>query len=367
MTVKPPSTPRRPRSRKGAPGIVDVAGRAGVSPATVSRHFNHPALLRPDTRLRIERAASELGYIRDRMAGTLHNRSSGTIGLVVPTIHNAIFSELIEAFSAELQEHDRTMLIASHTYDLATEVTIIRSLLERRIDGVAIVGHDHLDVAMEMLKVRDIPVIALWSHDASGVLPSIGIDNGAAGRLITRHVIDLGHRDIAFVFPDTRHNDRARDRRLGALGLMRESGLPVPDDRTLLCPYDIGAAKQLGLELLQGARPSAIVCCNDIIAQGMVYAAQRLGLRIPDNVSIAGIGDFAGSADMEPGLTTVRLPARRIGRAAADAIVRMSQARSSVPPDPVNVLMDVELKVRASTGRAREALEGRGGQARAPA
>ena len=87
---------KRPRSRKGAPGIIDVAARAGVSPATVSRAFNEPDMVREPTRLRIRKAAEDLGYIRDRMAGALLNRFSGTIGLVVPTIDNAIFAELIE-------------------------------------------------------------------------------------------------------------------------------------------------------------------------------------------------------------------------------------------------------------------------------
>ncbi|HCD49715.1 MAG TPA: transcriptional regulator, partial [Alphaproteobacteria bacterium] len=114
-------TTKRTRSRKGAPGIVDVAKRANVSPATVSRFFNSPEVVRSPTRRRIEDAASDLGYIRDRMAGAMHNRFSGTFGLIVPTIDNAIFAELIEAFSTRLQERDRTMLIAAHGYDLTLE------------------------------------------------------------------------------------------------------------------------------------------------------------------------------------------------------------------------------------------------------
>ena len=139
------------RSRKGAPGIIEVAKRAGVSPATVSRFYNEPDIVRPPTRKRIETAAQELGYVRDRMAGTLHNRFSGTFGLIVPTIDNAIFSEMIEAFSAHLQIHDRTMLIAAHQYDLDMEARIVRSLLERRIDGIGLVGFDHKDVPLNML------------------------------------------------------------------------------------------------------------------------------------------------------------------------------------------------------------------------
>jgi len=168
-----PSPPRK-RSRKGAPGILDVAHRAGVSGATVSRCFNNPEMVRPDTRKRIETAAEALGYIRDRVASSLHNKMSGSVGLVVPTIDDAIFSELIEAFAAELNRHDRTMLIASHNYDLDREVSIIRSLLERRIDAVAIVGRDHSSVALEMLKVREIPIVSLWNASGASEIPCVG-------------------------------------------------------------------------------------------------------------------------------------------------------------------------------------------------
>ena len=150
---------KRIRNRKGAPGLLDVAARAGVSGATVSRCYNHPDTVQPKTRHVILKAAAELGYIRDRAAGTLHGRHSGTVGLVLPTIDNAIFAELIEAFTAQLQTHDRTVLIASHNYDLDQEVGIIRSLLERRIDAIALVGRDHSSVALEMLTLRDIPAL----------------------------------------------------------------------------------------------------------------------------------------------------------------------------------------------------------------
>lgn len=152
---------QRTRSRKGAPGILDVALRAGVSGATVSRYFNTPGVVRPDTRARIDKAARELGYIRDRVAGALHGKMSGSVGLIVPTVDHAIFSELIEAFSERLHQHDRTMLIASHNHDLEREVGIVRSLLERRIDAIALVGRDHSIAAIEMLKVRGIPVVSL--------------------------------------------------------------------------------------------------------------------------------------------------------------------------------------------------------------
>ena len=340
---------KRTRSRKGAPGIIEVASRAKVSPATVSRFYNSPDVVRGQTRKRIEEAAKDLGYIRDRMAGTLHNRFSGTIGLIVPTIDNAIFAELIEAFAARLREKDRTMLIAAHGYDLTLETAIVRSLLERRIDGIALVGFDHEEVPLNMLAQRDVPVISIWNYHEQSQIPCVGADNNEAGVLITRHLIDLGHRDIAFMFPDTQSNDRARDRIDAALGTAKKAGIAVNDERIINCPYDIGEAKRIARTLIGKNPPTAIACGNDIIAHGVLFACQELQVKIPDELSIIGIGDFRGSEHLEPGLTTVRLPARRIGQRAADTLLMMSE--TGMMPNPKNQAIELELIKRASTSR----------------
>ncbi len=337
---------KRSRSRKGAPGIVEVGLRAGVSPATVSRAFNDPDMVRAPTRKRIEQAAQDLGYIRDRLAGAMHNKFSGTIGLIVPTIDNAIFSELIEAFSARLQHHDRTMLIASHGYDLAQEVAIVRSLLERRTDGIVLIGFDHDAVPLNMLAQRDIPVISIWNYLDDSALPCIGADNFDAGYQITRYVLEQGHRDIAYVFPDTKLNDRARGRLDGAMKAANEFGLNPSENRLLTCPYDIGKSKELTLKTLAKDRPTAFICGNDVIAHGAIYGCQASGLKVPEDIAVCGIGDFRGSAHMEPGLTTIRLPAKQIGIAAADTIVQMSE--TGMQPSPLHQRMDVLLVERGS-------------------
>jgi LacI family transcriptional regulator len=340
----------RRKNRIGPPGIVDVAARAGVSIATVSRAFTSPDKVRGPTRQRIEQAASELGYIRNRAAGSLHNRYSGTIGLVVPTIDNAIFSELIEAFSARLLGHDRIMLIAAHGYDLKLEVALIRSLLERRIDGLALVGFDHDPVSLNMLVQRRVPVIEVWNHREGVSLPSVGADNKAAAAAIAGHVVAQGHRDIALMFPDVTSNDRARDRLDGVMECLAASGIEVPDHRRIECPYDVGVARRLVDAMLARAnRPTALICGNDIIAHGAYFACQAKGVAVPDGLSIAGIGDFGSSAHLHPALTTVRMPARQIGTVAADALIDLIE--TGQPQRPQNRLIDFELKVRRSVAR----------------
>lgn len=347
------NSPRRIRSRKGAPGILDVALRASVSGATVSRYYNDPEVVKPATRERIEQAAKDLGYIRDRVAGTLHGKMSGTVGLIVPTIDNVIFSELIEAFSAQLYAHDRTMLIASHNYDLEREVGIVRSLLERRIDAIALVGRDHAIAATEMIKLRGIPVVSLWNAEGVSGIPSIGTDNRQAAFDVTQHLIDLNHRRVALLFPDTEFNDRARDRKVGVMQALDAADIKVPPAWDLPCPYDTADAKAVALQLLQtkkkNEKPTAFVCCNDIIAHGVIHAASRLGINVPESVSVVGIGDFKGSSAIEPPLTTVRLPARRIGQLAADALINQIKL---APAENSNPIIPTQLIVRESTATA---------------
>lgn len=306
------------------PGIVDVAERAEVSPATVSRYFNDPDIVRYRTRERIRKAVEELGYVRNRAMRSMVGAATGCIGLVVPTIDNAIFSEMLQAFSSALATHGRTMLVAAHGYDLAREAVLVHSLSEQRVDALALVGLEHRPETLAQIERQGIPAAMLWNYRPGQDWPCIGFDNKLAGRMAAGHLLALGHRDILFATAEERSNDRAADRRKGALDAMRQAGLADSGRRRIVCPYDIRMSKELiARELRAGSRPSAILAGNDVIAQGALFAAASLGIRVPDDLSIIGIGDFRGSDAFEPGLTTVRIPARRIGQLAADASIEM--------------------------------------------
>ncbi|MBU2582045.1 MAG: LacI family DNA-binding transcriptional regulator [Alphaproteobacteria bacterium] len=310
--------------RKSIPGIIDVARLAGVSPATVSRYSNQPDVVRYETRKRIESAIEELGYVPNGAARSLNMGASGTIGLIVPTIDNAIFAELAQAFSTALFRHSRTMLIAAHGYDLTRESVLVESLIEHRVDALAVVGLKHEEPTFEILSKRDIPAVMLWNYRERQPFPCIGVDNREVGRVATEHLIELGHRDILFLFAGMRGNDRAVDRRSGALSAMAAAGIDVPRARRAISPYDVQAAKELAVKALTATpRPTAIFSGNDVIALGVLFAAMSLGIRIPDDLSVIGIGDFRGSSAVEPGLTTVRIPARRIGRRGAEILIEM--------------------------------------------
>ncbi len=327
--------------------IVDVARAARVSASTVSRSFNHPDLVNPATRKKINRAVEKLGYIRNRAAQTMHGRRSGTIGLVVPTINHTIFSEVIQAFSDAIDAAGFTLLITSHGYDLDREYAMLRKLLEHRVDGVALIGLEHTDASFNLLEQQNIPAIAIWNYSDNAPMSCVGADNLEAGRLAAQHLLSLGHRDIGLVFPQTTGNDRARQRLRGASEVLERHGVAMPDHWRTEAPYSIAQAKRATLDLLsRQPHPTALLCGNDVIAQGALYAAQKAGLRVPQEISVIGIGDFKGSEDLEPGLTTISIPAQDIGTIAGENFTRMITEGSA---DILRLKCDLACVTRATT------------------
>lgn len=330
------------------PDIVFVAKLAGVSPATVSRVMNHPDLVHPATRRKVELAVEKSGYIRNRAAQAMHGKRSATIGLVVPTVANTIFAEVVQAFNDTVSAQGFTLLLASHGYDLEAEYRLVRKLLEHRVDALAVVGLDHSAGTFRLIAEQRLPLLALWNYMPNSALPCVGVDNREAGRLAAEHLVALGHRRIGMVFPSTFDNDRARDRKTAAAAVFRAAGITVRDSWQVEAPYSIAQAKAACLRLLDDEdRPGALLCGNDVIAQGAIYAAARLGIAVPVSLSVIGIGDFAGSAQMEPALTTVRIPAQDVGTTAGHEILAM--IRTSDPDYMIRRRTDLELIMRGST------------------
>lgn len=326
--------------------IISVAKAANVSASTVSRYFNHPELVKLATRRRIDSAVRRQGYIRNRAAQTIHGIRSGTIGVLVPTIDHAIFAEVVQAFSDAVAERGFTILLASHGYSSKQEYAVLRKFLEHRVDGVVLTGLEHDEAVFQLIESQAIPAILIWNHNEDARLPSIGADNYRAGSLIAEHVLAQGHREIACMFPPVEGNDRANGRMQGVMDTLMHASVEVRPEWKLETVYSISASKRDTVQLLSAPeRPSAIICGNDILATGALYGTLASGLKVPDDISLVGIGDFKGSSEIEPALTTVRLPAVRIGREAGQAL---AQAIISKDTDIMNMHCEPELVVRAS-------------------
>ncbi|WP_338550886.1 LacI family DNA-binding transcriptional regulator [Roseovarius phycicola] len=327
--------------------IIAVAKAARVSPSTVSRSFNHPELVKANTRKKIDAAVRRLGYIRNRAAQTIHGIRSGTIGLIVPTIDHAIFAELVQSFSDAVEDLGFTILLASHGYSLDREYALTRKMLEHRVDGMALIGIEHSEDTYGLLDQQSMPSVLLWNYSDEAPFTCVGSDNFEAGKLIGTHVAGLGHRDIATLFPPLAGNDRAQLRFDGVRHALNAHGVRIRDDWIFETPYSVAEAKMAVETLIKADKqPTAVICGNDVLAWGAIYGLMKNGLSVPDDLTVTGIGDFKGSKEFEPGLTTVRIPARQIGAQGAKRIV---EAIVSDAPVSFGDRIAPELIVRATS------------------
>ena len=330
------------------PTLDDVARRAGVSTATVSRCLNTPERVVEETRKRVMEAVKALDYTPNFAARVMAAKRTFTIGAIIPTMDNAIFARGLQAFQEALHARGYTLLVASSAYRPEAEEEQIRMLVARGADGLLLIGHDRDEALYDYLTRQKVPALAAWSYDAEGRIPSIGFDNRRAMRALAEEVLALGHRRLAMISGISRGNDRARRRIEGLRDAMAAAGLP-PDALTLIeTPYGVENGAEAFARLMAGKeRPSVVLCGNDVLAVGALIGAERLGLEVPGDVSVTGFDDIELAQIARPALTTVHVPHRKMGRQAADALIDMVE--SGTPAASVELATHIE--ERRSLGR----------------
>jgi LacI family transcriptional regulator len=314
--------------RRSAPTLDDVARAARVSTATVSRCLNAPAQVREATRLRVQQAIDSLGYTPHFGGRALASNRTDTVGVVIPTMENAIFARGVQAMEETLAAAGVTLLIATSAYDPAREARQIAALLGRGVDGLILIGEARPVETYALLRSRGAPYVLAWTIKGEREHPCVGFDNRAAAHEMARHVLDLGHREIAMIAGVTQWNDRAAERVAGVRDALAAAGLPAPASRFVEAPYALQAGAA-AFEALLDAEPgiTAVLCGNDVLAAGALMAARRLGLTVPADVSVVGFDDIDLAELVAPGLTTVHVPHRRMGAAAAEALLHMRDGR----------------------------------------
>ncbi|WP_294926677.1 LacI family DNA-binding transcriptional regulator [uncultured Paracoccus sp.] len=336
----------RKNSQKASVGIRDVARHANVSTATVSRALNKPERVSADLRDRIARVISEIGYIPDASARALSSRRTRTIGAIVPTIDNAMFAQGIQALQGYLATQDYLLLLATNQYDLETELKQARNLIERGVDALILRGDERHAELRRLLAAKAIPFVNVGVYEPHKPYPSIGTDNAEAGRVLARYVTGLGHRRIAVVAAHQRNNDRAQARLRGVIDGLAESGTTLRPEWLLHVEYTLDDAGNAARALLfDKDRPTAVICGNDVIAYGVMLAAMRQGIRVPDQLSIVGFDDLEWSRHLQPSLTTIHMPTNEIWVRAGKYLVDLLAGLSPLKHQKV----DFSLIVREST------------------
>lgn len=324
-----------PDSRR--PRLIDVARHAGVSTATVSRCLNSPIQVSAETRLRIETAIDTLGYTPHFGGKALASNRSNTIGAVIPTMENAIFARGLQAVEEVIADRGVTLLVATSAYDPVREERQIRALLSRGVDGILLIGQSRPQTSYELIGRQPVPVILAWTFGGQDRPICVGFDNRGAARNMAEHVLDQGHLEIAMIAGITVWNDRATDRIEGVRKALANRGLVLRPERLVEAPYTIEEGEAAFLQLMAQAEPPTVVICgNDVLAAGALRAARSLSLRVPEDISITGFDDIDLADAVEPGLTTVHVPHRRMGRMAAKVLLGMRDRSVIEPPKKLN-------------------------------
>ena len=329
--------------------VADVAQAAGVSGATVSRALNRAGPVSDQVRERIERAVVELGYVPNGAARALASQRTRAIGVIIPTLENTNFAITAEAAQQCLVDDGYNFLVASTGYDPGRESNQIQSLLTHGVDGIILVGAQRDPEVVRLLESRRVPYVVTWTL-AGDDTPSVGFDNAEAASKLTGHLLDLGHRQIGVIAGLTRNNDRAAARLEGVRRALDARGLVLAQQMLIERPYRI-AEGQLALRSLMSMspRPTAVLCGNDQLAFGALIECGRLGLAVPQYVSIVGFDDLEFAGQIVPSLTTVHVPAEEIGRRAAEYLL----AKINGHPAATTTEVPVSLIVRESSAPPR--------------
>lgn len=351
-------SPPRPKLAATAGGrpvsLDDVAGLAGVSSGTVSRTLSRPGMVSETTRVRVLEAAERLGYVANGAARALAMRRTMTVGAIVPRFGSSSFPAMVQALEATLAAHGYTLLLSAPDPRPAHETAVLRALLERGVDAVALLGADQPPAVLALLAAHATPHVMLWApprasagRGAAG--HCVGFDEPAAAALVVDHLAELGHREVGYIGGRTADSERAR-RRLRDLTLaIAKRGMTLCAEALLETEHGFREGfEAMQQVLVRRAPPSAMVCGSDYLAAGALSALDRAGIAVPGAVSVASFNDNDFAPYLHPPLTTVRLPIREMGERAGAYLVARLRAESP----PVSVALPVALQRRLSTGAA---------------
>ncbi|MFG2091091.1 LacI family DNA-binding transcriptional regulator [Spirillospora sp. NPDC048824] len=313
----------RPGPLSRTVGIKQVAAHAGVSPGTVSNVLNRPERVAEPTRIRVEQAIRELGFVRNGSASTLRAGHSSTIGLMVLDLANPFFTDVARGVEDIASERGYAVILSSSGESDEREQRNLRVLAEQRVRGVLLtpVGDD--GEAADRLQERGVPVVLLDHPTPRANQCSVAVDDVAGGELAVGELLDGGARTLAFVTGPSVLR-QCTDRRKGALRALRAAGL----GREVMREVTVGAmnarsGQEAARRLLEAGPPlpDAIFCANDLLALGVLRVLLQAGLKVPADIALIGYDDIEFSAAAAVPLSSVRQPTYQLGRIATELLL----------------------------------------------
>ena len=336
--------------------MADVAARVGVSKMTVSRALNRSGSSGRSTsealRQRVLQACAEMGYTIDQTARTFSSKRSGFVAAVIPSLNNSNFSETAQGITAAVESSSLQLLLGYSDYRMETEERWVKAMLMRRPEGLILTGGSHTPQARALLRAAGVPVVETWDLPQDPIEHTVGFSNAQATAAMVRHLHARGYRRIAFIGGTSNRDRRGADRRRGYSEAIKALGLP--EGRVISFgqpPISMAQGAEAMAQLVrQWPDVDAVVCVSDLSAFGALMECQRRGWKVPQQIAVAGFGDFEVAKNCYPRLTTVAVDCEGIGRAAGELLLRAIEAarrHERLPPE--TVLIPFRIEEREST------------------
>jgi LacI family gluconate utilization system Gnt-I transcriptional repressor len=325
--------------------LAAVAERAGVATMTASRAISQPDMVSQALRDRVEQAVAELGYVPNRAARALASSKSNVIAVLVPSLSNAVFTEVLAGIQDALDADNYQILIGNTRYSDAEEEKLLGIYLQSNPDGILLSGMSHSARVRQMLTTSQVPIVSMMDMSTDPSQLTVGFSQFQAGHAMTRYLIDKGHKRIGFI--GAQLDERTLRRAEGYRKAMQDAGLADPRLEVMVeDPSTIALGAELvGRMLAKAPDCSAIFCCNDDLAHGAIYQCQRRGIAVPQQLAICGFNDLPASAWMNPSVTTIGTPRYRIGFEAATLLRSVIKGQT---PEATSIDLGFTLMARES-------------------
>jgi LacI family gluconate utilization system Gnt-I transcriptional repressor len=333
----------------------DVARAAGVSRMTVSRALKKNSPVSQETREHILKIVRDMNYVPDQMAGSLTTKRSGFVAVLVPSLNNLHFAETVQSLTQELEKIDQQILLGYTDYSAEREEVLVESMLRRRPEAIVLSYDGHSDRTVQLLSDANIPVIELWEQPENPIGHTIGFSNRKASCAMVQALVAGGYRNIAFLGEDDDDWTRGAARRRGYLDAMQAADLPshriLQIGKPPLSIEDGAAAARVLLDRFPDT--DCIFCVSDAPAFGVLSTLRQLGRAVPDDIGIAGFGNFEVSRFSSPAISTVTVDPKMIGRATGQLLAELIQHDGNdeqvTDVSPRWIEIEVTLSLREST------------------
>lgn len=326
--------------------IKDIAKKAKVSVATVSRVINQRGNVKEETKQRVLKVIEEYNFTYNAIARSLSTKRSHTIGVIVPTITNPVFSQSTRGIQDFANSFGYSVILGNSDYSPELESQLIKIFMEKRVEGIILTSSNIQNEYLQILKNSKIPFVLLYNTIFDKRINYVTINNYQAAYEIAEYLISLGHRRIGMIAGKFTKSDRSFARFQGFQACLNNKGISFRPEALIETELTFEGGKEGMARLLEITPPlTAVFCSNDFIAMGAMKTIREKGLKIPEDISIVGFDDIEMASYFYPELTTIHQPAYQMGFKGADLLLKIVSGESKVAQQ---IILDYKLIIRNS-------------------